>query len=92
MADVMDSPEGAISCAGVNALAFEYLDRELPAARQDAVEQHVGRCPPCREYLERERTFLRSLRTCMEGEKCPDVVRERVREAMRLRRESQQSS
>lgn len=77
-----------MSCPAVAALAFEYLDGEMPDAQRSAVDAHVGRCQPCRDQLDRERSFLTSLRSCMEGEKCPEVVRERIREAMRRRREA----
>jgi mycothiol system anti-sigma-R factor len=77
-----------IACPAVAELAFEYLDGEMPASRRTAIDAHVGRCQACREHMERERSFLTSLRSCMEGEKCPDVVRERIREAMQKRREA----
>ena len=77
-----------IACPAVAALAFEYLDGEMPEPQRASVDSHRERCPACREHLERERSFLASLRTCMEGEKCPEVVRERIREAMRKRREA----
>lgn len=89
MTDRNDFREGVIPCSAVSALAFEYLDGEIPAERAASVDRHVERCPPCREHVERERAFLRALRDGMKDDKCPERVRERIREAMRLRRQVQ---
>lgn len=83
------SSVGEISCPEVSALAFEYLDGEMPPHRRGVVTAHMARCQRCREHIERERSFLKGLRSCMAGEKCPDVVRERIREEMRKRSEAQ---
>lgn len=77
-----------IPCTSVLTLAYEYLDAETTPEQAAQVEAHLGRCPPCRDHVERERTFLRSLRAGLAGEKCPEVVRERIREAMQARRQS----
>ena len=92
MSDVTQSADSALSCAAISALAFEYLDGEMPAEGQSRLDAHLGRCPTCRDYVDRERTFLRALKARMAGERCPDVVRERIRDAMRQRRELRPSS
>lgn len=89
MTDRTEPSENTISCSAVNAAAFEYLDGEMNPAQRATLDAHMGRCTPCRDFLERERSFLRSLRAGMCGERCPDVVRDRIREAMRQRRQSQ---
>ena len=89
MTDQKDSTESALSCSAVVARAFEYLEGELPPAELASLEEHVTRCPSCKRHLERERTFLRTLRAGMAGEPCPELVRERIREAMLKRREAQ---
>ena len=89
MTDRKDSAESALSCSAVVTRAFEYLDGELPSAQLASLEEHVTRCPSCRRHLERERTFLRTLRAGMAGDPCPELVRERIREAMLKRREAQ---
>ena len=38
-------------CARVFALLSEYLDQELPAATCDELEQHLGGCPQCIEFI-----------------------------------------
>ena len=88
MTERRDSSGNDISCSAVASLAFEFLDGEMPPQQQVAVQGHMGRCPPCRQHLERERSFLDTLRASLAGERCPDVVRERIREAMRQRREA----
>ena len=92
MSDVPQPGDNRLSCEAIGALAFEYLDGEMPAEELSRLDAHLQRCPSCREYVERERGFLRTLKAGMAGERCPDVVRQRVREAMRARGESRSSS
>ena len=89
MTDRTQPTENHIDCSAVNAAAFEYLDGEMPPDQCATLDAHMGRCPPCRDFVERERSFLRTLRAKMAGERCPDVVRDRIREAMRQRRHLQ---
>ena len=80
--------ESGLPCEAVLTLAYEYLDGEIRAEQGRDLEAHLSRCEGCREHIERERSFLRSLRGRLAGERCPEVVRERISEAMRARRES----
>lgn len=89
MTDRTQPSEITVSCSAVNAAAFEYLDGEITSDQRATLDAHMSRCTPCRDFVERERTFLRSLRAGMCGERCPEVVRDRIREAMRQRRQSQ---
>jgi mycothiol system anti-sigma-R factor len=88
MTERTDHGETRLPCTSVLTLAYEYLDGETSPEQAAQVESHIGRCPECREHVERERAFLRSLRAGLAAEKCPAVVRDRIREAMRARRQS----
>ena len=88
MTERNDHADMRIPCTSVVTLAYEYLDAEIAPEKAAQVEAHLGRCPPCRDYVERERSFLRSLRAGLAGEKCPNIVRERIRDAMQARRQS----
>lgn len=88
MTERSDHGEPALPCTSVVTLAYEYLDGEIAPGQAAQVEAHIGKCRGCREHVERERTFLRSLRARLAGERCPEVVRERIRDAMRARRQS----
>ena len=89
MSERYEGGQNDITCSAVASLAFEYIDGEMHSEQRARMEDHVHRCPPCRNHLERERGFLKSLRSKLAGERCPDVVRDRIREAMRQRREAQ---
>lgn len=88
MTERNDSGDIGLPCASVLTLAYEYLDGEIRAEQGRELETHLSRCEGCREHVERERVFLRSLRAKLAGERCPEVVRERISEAMRSRRQS----
>jgi mycothiol system anti-sigma-R factor len=88
MTEHSDHGQPALPCASVLTLAYEYLDGEVAPDQKLKVEGHLARCPGCREHIERERSFRRSLRAGLAGERCPEVVRERISEAMRSRRQS----
>jgi anti-sigma factor RsiW len=42
------------SCTTIDPLVTPYLDGELPAADRQRVDDHVGRCPPCRSRVAAE--------------------------------------
>lgn len=88
MTERSDHGERRLPCTSVLTLVYEYLDGEISPEQAAQVEAHTGRCPGCRDHVERERAFLRSLRAGLAGERCPAVVRERIREAMQARRHS----
>lgn len=58
---------------------YEYLDRELSPEDQQVVQDHLDRCPPCRDLFHFEENVLTFI-----GEKCrqtaaPPALKERVR-------------
>ncbi len=48
-------------CNRVFALLSEYLDRELPPADCERLEQHLNGCPECIEFVE---SLRRSVKLC----------------------------
>ena len=54
-------------CARVFALLSEYLDQELPAATCDELEQHLGGCPQCIEFIH---SLKRSIELCRQYGGC----------------------
>lgn len=64
-----------------------YADRELPAAEQAEVEQHIVRCPPCRAAATAERggrTILRERAETLRCETLPPGLRSRCEALARL--------
>lgn len=39
-------------CSSIYALLSEYLDRDLPAADCDELEQHIQSCEPCIAFVD----------------------------------------
>jgi anti-sigma factor (TIGR02949 family) len=52
-----DAP-AELSCEESLALVYEFLDGELPPARNEAVRRHVQKCRHCYPYFDFERLFL----------------------------------
>lgn len=92
MTERSEHGEGGLPCASVLTLAYEYLDGEIRADQGRELEVHLSQCTGCREHVDRERLFLRSLRARLAAERCPEVVRERISEAMRARRHSRDTT
>lgn len=40
-----------LECKQIFARLSEYLDRELPPTMCDEIEQHIGECAPCVEFV-----------------------------------------
>jgi predicted anti-sigma-YlaC factor YlaD len=55
----MDDHE--IICREFVELVTEYLDRALPAATVDLVEQHLVMCDWCQDYLHQFKTTIESV-------------------------------
>ncbi len=57
---------------------YQYLDRELSDAEQRIVQQHLERCPPCRDLFQFEANVLTFVgRRCRETA-APPSLRDRV--------------
>ena len=49
-------------CKQIFAMLSEYLDRELPATVCDEIEQHIGACAPCVEFVKSLETTIKLCR------------------------------
>jgi hypothetical protein len=56
-------PSGTATCDDVRAVAWSYLDDELPRAERRSIRTHLMYCDHCGAYLQFLRGFLRTLRT-----------------------------
>jgi mycothiol system anti-sigma-R factor len=70
------------TCAGVTAMAWSYLDDELPWCDRRRIRSHVAGCDPCRAYLHFQRAFLRAVRAELNRETASDALRQRVSAAL----------
>lgn len=52
-----------LECKQIFAMLSEYLDRELPANVCDEIENHIGGCAPCVEFVE---SLKKTIRLCRE--------------------------
>lgn len=82
--DVAPEP---IDCRTAVQRLWDYLDRELDAARMAEVTAHVERCAACSEHFQFARTFLSALSSSQResvGSDVPDpnALRSRVVEAL----------
>lgn len=74
-------------CAAVRAEAFALAEGELSPRAATAVRMHADECPPCREALAGDATFLRWLRANAGGADrdraaAPPGLRARVRQLL----------
>jgi len=70
----MTSDDGAPCCSRVVELLADYLDNHLPAAVQQALDQHLRKCDRCVAYLHTYRTTVSLLRDLCDSD-LPDEVR-----------------
>jgi len=72
-----------VSCADVREQLGAYLDGEVPAAVAAAIAAHVEGCAACAALADRERALAAEVRAALPAWRAPDVLRARVREALR---------
>ncbi|MEO7964222.1 MAG: anti-sigma factor [Gemmatimonadaceae bacterium] len=73
-----------LDCLTVVHLMWDFLDHELPAERLDEVRMHLATCTGCRSHVDFCRSFLERLRAVPVDATEVDVLRGRVREALRV--------
>ena len=78
--DCADATDPA--CADVTAMAWSYLDDELPSCDRRRIRTHVGHCDHCRAYLHFQRAFLRAVRAELNRDTASDALRQRVSAAL----------
>ena len=71
-----------LTCADLNAMAWSYLDDELPWCDQRRIRAHMARCHHCRGYLHFQRAFLRAVRAELNRYTVSDALRQRVSAAL----------
>ncbi len=73
-------------CRQTQPRLYAYLDGELPAEDQEAVEAHLAACPGCRELAAREREFRRRVLGALPREAAPAELRASVEQLVELHR------
>lgn len=72
-----------MTCAQSRELLNAYVDGELPAAQAIEVADHLASCEECSGIYERLLTTVRALRDGLATYRAPDLLRARVRSALR---------
>ncbi len=74
-------------CEQALAHLHDYLKREITPELAGEIRQHLERCRPCFHHAKFEANFLAMLETCAGKEKCPNEVRARIMEMLRVEAE-----
>jgi anti-sigma factor RsiW len=72
-----------MTCAQTRELLNGYVDGELPAAQAIEVADHLASCEECSGIYERLLATVRALRDGLANYRAPDLLRARVRSALR---------
>src|SRR3954466_10158228 len=72
-----------MNCAQTRELLNGYVDGELPPAQAIAGADHLTTCAECAGIYERLLTTVRTLRDGLAKYRAPDLLRARVRSALR---------
>ena len=75
-----------MNCERLQENLFEYLDGALPSSEMEAARRHVAECGGCREKVEHEKAFERSMserfREAVTGIQLEEHVRRRIATAL----------
>ncbi len=41
-----------VDCTDVRRLSSDYLEEDLPAAKQSVIQSHIANCGPCRAFVD----------------------------------------
>jgi mycothiol system anti-sigma-R factor len=71
-------------CSELDTKGVPYVDGEMPSPERAEIDQHLDRCPPCRERIEAERAARDALRAQRQRlcEPAPDALRARCRQTI----------
>jgi anti-sigma factor RsiW len=73
------APHGAhLSCAEICKFLCDYVDGDLPKDQHARFLQHMGMCPPCKEYMRQYEETIRLSKRCCCSPKTPPVPPEMV--------------
>jgi anti-sigma factor (TIGR02949 family) len=67
-------------CQQIEALLYDFIDRELTDCELEQVQQHLDRCPPCRHVFAFEENILRLVGECARKVSAPPALVSRVRQ------------
>src|SRR5689334_11831810 len=81
-----------MSCAETRELLNAYIDGELPPDQAMAVSEHLTTCAACAVIYEQSLATVRTLREGLVKYRAPDLLRARVRSALRDEEERSVSS
>ena len=72
-----------LKCQDLLEYLADYLDGELPRDQHSVLEEHLGKCSPCIEYLESYRSTISMVRGCVpkpiEAEACDECPEELIK-------------
>lgn len=57
-----------ITCRDLVELVTDYLEGQIAAVEQHAIDDHLGECPGCAEYVRQMRLTIQGLRGLASGE------------------------
>ncbi|MEK7466733.1 MAG: zf-HC2 domain-containing protein [Planctomycetota bacterium] len=71
-----------MNCHEIRLMADAFVDRELKTLEQGRVENHVGQCPACQQWVQMVKRARDTVRTKVEKGRAPDRLTERIRGAI----------
>jgi anti-sigma factor RsiW len=81
-----------VNCDTTKKLLDGYLDGELDAVTNEAIEEHRRTCPECQSAYADRNILVGAVRNAMPYHKAPDELRQRIRLALRNGRRSVHST
>ncbi len=75
-------PLRPLDCDGAFQRLFDFLDKELDAASEQALLEHVQHCKTCFDRAEFERRFKVAVCGSRKAQSCPEALRSRVIQAL----------
>lgn len=77
-----DCGAGGDPCREAMRELVDYLKGEVPSDAADRIREHLAKCRPCEGEAHFEQHFLALLESRLRGERCPDRLKARIREAL----------
>ncbi len=64
----MSENEPQITCRDLVELVTDYLEGQIAAVEQHAIDDHLGECPGCAEYVRQMRLTIQAMRGLVSDE------------------------
>lgn len=77
-----DCGAGGDPCREAMHELLDYLKGEVPSDAADRIREHLVKCHPCKGEADFEEQFFALLETRLRGERCPERLKQRIREAL----------